>query len=879
MPTTLLRILFVFGISFVAARAQTTPAPTPQPAPAPLPREHILFDDDWRFQKDDPAEVAGKLPYSVMKPWMLPTSNPFISDETAKTTRPDGNPVEDVSYAQTDYDDSGWRKLNLPHDWAIEGPFLPDAPNETGKHQYWGVGWYRKHFDIPASDQGKEFYLDVDGAMSYATVWINGQCAGGWPYGYASFQVDLTPYIQPGKENVVAIRLDNPPDSSRWYPGAGIYRHVWLTKTAPVHVAHWGIGVTTPEVSPDAATVAFKVALDNASSIPAQSEMQIQIFSLDANDAKSAAPVASSNWSPVTVPDGGSVSVEGQLQIDHPHIWDLATPNLYTAVTTVRQGDAILDSQETVFGVRTIKFDPEQGFSLNGRHVSLQGVCMHSDLGALGTALNTRALQRQVEILKEMGCNAIRTSHNPPSPELIDLCNHMGVLVMAESFDCWKAGKKPNDYHLLFDDWSERDLRAEIRHFRNDPSIILWSIGNEVPDQNWSSGITIGKRLTAIAHEEDPTRLTAIACNVKESGFNGFQTVVDVFGYNYKPWAYADFHKANPDIPLFGSETSSTVSSRGVYFFPIGHSVEPFQVTSYDNCKPPWATLPDEEFKAQEQNSFVAGEFVWTGFDYLGEPTPFNNDQSILLNMHSPEEKAKLQEQLNALGKGGIPSRSSYFGIVDLAGFKKDRFYLYQAHWRPDFPMAHLLPHWNWPNRVGQVTPVYLYTSGDEGELFLNGKSLGRKTKQPFEYRLRWDVPYQPGELEAVAYKNGKEWARDKVKTTGPVSQMLLQPDRSTLKADGTDLSFVTVTLADKDGLMVPDADNQVHFDISGPGDIVAVDNGDATDPTSFQDPARKAFNGLVLVVIRTHKGEPGAITLKADADGLPHVEASLTSQ
>ena len=854
-----------------------------QPAPAESsPRQRISFDDNWRFQKEDPADAAGRLTYTVLKPWLLPTGNAFLSDPSARATRPEGEPATAVSYTQPDFDDSGWRQLNLPHDWAIEGPFPPDAPNEEGKRHFWGVAWYRKHFQIPALAKGKQFFLEIDGAMSHATVWINGKCAGGWPYGYASFQVDLTPYITAGADNVVAIRLDNPPDSSRWYPGAGIYRHVWLTMTEPVHVGQWGVCITTPEITPDAAAVDVKATIDNATGGAVQAQMQTALYAMGVDGQKAGGAVATSSWTDVSPAAGANVTSDVQLSIQHPQLWDLDTPNLYVAVTSVRQGSDVVDVKNTVFGVRTIKFDCDSGFLLNGRKVPIRGVCLHSDLGALGTAVNRRGLERQIDLLKEMGGNAIRTSHNPPSPELVDLCNRKGILMMAESFDCWKEGKKPNDYHLLFDEWSERDLRAEIRHYRNDPCIILWSIGNEVSEQWKPEGPPIEKRLNAIAHEEDPTRPTTVACSVVAGGFNGFQKGVDVFGYNYKPGSYQAFHKwwENKGIPLLGTETSSTVSSRGIYFFPVEQGTRPFQVTSYDNQFPGWATLPDTEFQAQEQNPFVAGEFVWTGFDYLGEPTPFNRDRSTLLNMATPEQKVALEKQIEDLGKFVNPARSSYFGIVDLAGMKKDRFYLYQSHWRPDFPMVHILPHWNWPDRAGQVTPVYVYTSGDEAELFLNGTSLGRKTKQSQEYRLQWnDIVYQPGKLDAVAYKDGKEWARTTVKTTGSVAQMLLQPDRDTIHADGEDLSYVTVALADKQGLTVPDADNLVHFSVSGPGDIVAVDNGDPTDLTSFQDDQRKAFNGLAMVVIRTHKGEPGAITLKADSDGLPSAQVALSSQ
>ncbi|MEI9998985.1 MAG: beta-galactosidase GalB [Verrucomicrobiota bacterium] len=845
------------------------------------PRSRISLDAGWRFQKGDPPGVADKLGYSVIKAWMLPTADAFLADPAARTSLPAGNPGGGaIAYAQPDFDDRAWRELDLPHDWAIEGPFVEHG-NETGRRPYWGVAWYRKSFDVPTGDAGRQIFLEVDGAMSYATVWINGQCAGGWPYGYASFQVDLTPFIHAGQPNVLAIRLDNPPDSSRWYPGAGIYRHLWLTTTAPVHVAHWGVQVTTPHIDADAATVDVRATIDNATSAAAPAQVQTALYALDANGARTGDALATSPWSDVTIAAGASASTPAELALAHPQLWDLDAPHRYVAVTTVRQGDVVVDRVETPFGVRAIAFDAANGFLFNGHKVPIRGVCMHSDLGALGTALNTRALERQMEILKEMGCNAIRTSHNPPSPDLVELCDRMGVMIMAESFDCWKLGKTSHGYQNLFDDWSEPDLRALVRHFRNDPCVILWSIGNEIREQDLPQGPAMAKRLTAIVHEEDTTRPTTIACSSVDAGFNGFEQGVDVFGYNYKPWSYGKFHAQHPNQPLFGSETSSTVSSRGVYLFPIKPGLQPFQVGSYDEYAPPWATLPDAEFRAQEQNPFVAGEFVWTGFDYMGEPTPYNSDPSLLLNAVTPEEKAQVQAMMGGHGQGKFqsPSRSSYFGIVDLVGLKKDRFYLYQAHWRPDLPMAHLLPHWNWPDRAGQVTPVYLYTSGDEAELFLNGHSLGRKAKKPQEYRLTWDVPYQPGELTVVAYKDGKEWARDRVKTTGPVDHLQLAPDRAALKADGADLAFVTVALADKEGLTVPTANDAIRFSITGPADIVAVDNGDATDLTPFQEPQRHAFNGLAVVVVRTHRAEPGAIAVKAEADGLPAAVTALTSQ
>ncbi len=484
--------------------------------------------------------------------------------------------------------------------------------------------------------------------------------------------------------------------------------------------------------------------------------------------------------------------------------------------------------------------------------------------------------------MQEMGCNAIRTSHNPPAPELLDLCDRMGMLVMDESFDCWRAAKLPNDYHRDFDDWHEKDLRALVRRDRNHPSIILWSIGNEIPEQGSPAGHKIAAELSAIMRDEDATRPTTAGCNDIRAGYNGFQETVDVFGYNYKPGEYGKFHKAHPNQPLYGSETASCVSSRGEYVFPVSSNKADgradFQVSSYDLYAPGWAMPPDWEFKGQDQNPFVFGEFVWTGFDYLGEPTPYNDDVTNLLNFSDPAEKARMEKELAALGKIRVPSRSSYFGILDLCGFKKDRFYIYQARWRPDLPMAHILPHWNWPERLGQVTPVHVYTSGDEAELFVNGKSLGRKSKGKLEYRLRWDdVIYEPGEVRVVAYKNGKKWAEETVKTTGTAAQLKCEADRKIIKNDGQDLSFVTVSIADKDGQIVPRSHNKINFSIDGPGEIVAVDNGDATSHESFQAKEMDAYNGLCLVIVRaTGKGK---IALRAASEGLKNGAVIIGSQ
>ena len=789
-------------------------------------RERLSFNADWRFAKGDHGA------------------------------------------AEPGFNDAAWRKLDLPHDWGIEGPFKQEYPGETGKLPWWGVAWYRKSFDVPASDAGKRVYLDIDGAMSNARVWLNGHNLGGWPYGYASWRLDLTPHLKPGAKNVLAIRLDNPMESSRWYPGGGIYRNTWLVKTSSLHVAHNGAFVTTPIVTPDAATVNVQVTLDNHGK-DANAQVATEVYALDAAGRKAGAPVASSAASPIAkVAAGRQAMLSQSLSVTRPRLWSPRSPQRYVAVTTVSDKGKVVDTYETPFGIRTIAFDAARGLILNGDRLQIQGVCQHHDLGALGTALNVRALQRQLEILREMGVNAIRTSHNPPAPELLDLADQMGFLVVAEAFDGWRVNKAPNDYGRLFDAWHEQDLRAMVRRDRNHPSVILWSIGNEVGEQREPEGWKVAARLAEIVRGEDRTRLTTAAYDHVTSGYNGFQTAVDVYGFNYKPSQYEKLHKSAPQIPIIGSETASTISTRGEYFFPVSDDkakgVANFQVSSYDLTAPPWAWPPDVEFKGLDDNPFVAGDFVWTGFDYLGEPTPYNDDASLVPDLKGIK----------------MPSRSSYFGIVDLAGFKKDRFYLYQARWRPELPMAHLLPHWNWPERVGQVTPVHLYTSGDEAELFLNGQSLGRKKRGPRDYRLRWDeVVYQPGTLKAVAYKDGKPWAEETVRTTGKAARLKLASERSVLRADGSDLAFVTVTVADKDGLQVPKSNNRVSFSLAGPGEIVATDNGDPTSLESFQSRQRNAFNGLALVIVRTKAGQAGKLVLTAKSEGLGSVQVSLDSK
>ncbi len=787
-----------------------------------------------------------------------------------------GRPLENPevpsgrSPADPGFDDRGWRPLDLPHDWGVEGPFRMDLENETGKLPWPGIGWYRKTFVLPAADTGRRVFLDFDGAMSQPKVYVNGRLAGEWKYGYNSFRVDITPFVQAGATNLVAVRLDNPPRSSRWYPGGGIYRHVWLVKAPPVHVAHWGVCVTTPKIAADQATVRAEVVVQNDSAQPAAVPVTLAI--LDGGN-----PVATAQATTAELAPGVSITLQQDLLLPSPKRWDLATPHLYTLRVTLAGGDAV----ESRFGVREIAWDVERGFLLNGRKVVLQGVCNHHDLGPLGGAVHRCAIQRQLELLKEMGCNAIRTSHNPPAPELLELCDEMGFLVLDELFDAWKLAKKPNDYHRYWDDWHERDVRNFVLRDRNHPCVIAWSTGNEIPELGATDYHWVPKKLYDLIRQYDPTRPVTAGSNQPGASNNGFQQHVDVFGLNYHLGSYGSVAGSLPDKPLYASETSSCVSSRGEYFFPVdwdkSKGFYQFQVSSYDLYAPGWAYRPDLQFETLDKNPRYAGEFVWTGFDYLGEPTPYNLDSTNAMNFQNEAERKAAMEQMKKLGNRA-PSRSSYFGILDLCGFPKDRFYLYQARWRPELPMVHILPHWNWPERVGQVTPVHVYTSGDEVELFLNGQSLGRKRKGEFEYRLHWDdVKYRPGEVKAVAYKGGRKWAEAVCRTTGPAAKVILAADRPTIRAGGEDLCYVTVQVSDTAGRPVPRSKNPIQFAVAGPVEIVAVCNGDPTDFTPFQGTRVRAFNGLAQVILRSRRGAaPGPAQLQAVAPGLAGADLAL---
>lgn len=879
-------------------------------------RQKISLNEGWRFFKYDSLSQADSLRYdirpeiadqqetkpadakpteavlvsgqhNVLKAWILPSANAYIKDSAQQYIRPDGHPGSDFPFVQADFDDHLWQKVDLPHDWAIGGPFQTGWDSEVGggmgRLPVNGVAWYRKSFEVPLSDQGRSVFLEVEGAMSYAMVWINGKLAGGWPYGYNSWQLDLTPYLNVGGENQLAIRLDNPNYSARWYPGGGLYRKVWLIKTDRVHVARCGTFMTTPEVTREQADLDFDVSVENGSEQEALVEVSTSVYQLDDQGRRSRQPVTGFEPQSLKIEADKQTIFSGHTVVRKPKLWGPPPeqqPHLYVAVTVLSVDGRKVDIYETPFGIRQIDYHPEKGISVNGIPVRLQGVNQHHDLGALGAAFNRRAAERQLELLREMGCNAIRMSHNPPAPELLELTDRMGFLVVDEIFDSWERKKTPHDFHLIFPEWSEADTRAFIRRDRNHPSVIMWSFGNEVGEQYTAEdGAKVARRLYDFIREEDSTRPATLAMNFAKPDME-LPVVPDVIGLNYqgegirqepefegterirtKP-QYTAFHEKFPDKVIFSSETASAFSSRGVYLFPVtpaissptrdgrGGNSQIGQVSSYELYAVDFGSSADKVFGSLERHPFVAGEFVWTGWDYLGEPTPY------------------------------YQARSSYTGILDLAGFKKDRFYLYQSHWRPDYPMVHILPHWNWPDRVSEVTPVHVFTSGDEAELFLNGKSMGRKKKEPGEYRLRWDdVKYQPGEVRVVAYRNGQVWAEEQIRTTGEATQLQAQADREVIAADGADLSFVTLKIVDEQGLTVPGSEQLIDWSVEGPGEIVATDNGNPMDMTSFLSPRRKAFNGMALVIVRSEKGQPGKIILKATSPNLKTCSINLYSK
>ena len=763
------------------------------------------------------------------------------------------------------FDDSGWRQLDLPHDWAIEGPFSRESNLRTGGLPVHGTGWYRKHFTVDRAHAGKRVSVEFDGAMNNAHVWLNGEFIGNRPYGYIGFEFDLTPFIKFGGENVIAVRLSPEDISSRWYPGAGIYRNVRLKINDPVHIPQWGTYLTS-EVSENKALVNISIEVVNTGEAEAKAMLETSLFDREGN-------LVATTVSEISIGLNGRTTEDQQFEISNPVLWDLENPYLYTAVTRVSTGGRLVDEYTTEFGIRSIEFTADEGFKLNGERVKFQGVCMHHDLGSLGSAVNYRATERQMEIMQSMGVNALRTSHNPPSPEMLKVCDRLGILVQVEAFDEWQIGKVINGYNKYFDEWHERDLRDMIRRDRNHPSVIMWSIGNEILEQNEEDGWKLAKHLSDICHDEDPTRPTTAGFNYYPAPFeNKLAYQIDVVGLNYWPLNYRMTLDNNPGMIVYGSETSSQTSSRGVYHLPIEpmERRETHQVSSYDAIVgPPWAYPPDVEFEQQHKVSESLGEFMWTGFDYLGEPTPYAGRDNSTPGRWSKD----------------WPSRSSYFAPVDLSGFPKDRYYLYQSNWTKE-PMVHVLPHWNWEGMEGEMIPVFSYTNCEEVELYVNGKSAGRKVKgvdyteipaefHEFEkgmyktkYRLSWEVPYQPGSVKVVAYNGGEAVAEKEIKTAGDPAQITLSADRKEIAADGKDLSFITVRIEDKDGNFCPLANNLVKFNVTGEGEIAAVGNGDATSQASFQADNREAFNGLCLLILKSIK-DGGKIKVVAESADL----------
>lgn len=784
---------------------------------------------------------------------------------------------DDTTAARPEYNDADWRMLNLPHDWAVEGEFSRDNPSGTGGGALpGGVGWYRKTFTADKADQGKRLRIDFDGAYMNSTVYINGHELGTRPYGYISFSYDLTPYIRWGEKNVVAVRVDNAEQpNSRWYSGCGIYRNVWLTKMNPVHVAQWGTYVTADEVSKNSARLTVRTTLENEQTTDAPLELLSQL--IDENGK-----VIGNASTRLTVEQGKQLEAAQEIHVENPELWSVDRPYLYTIKTEVLVDGEPVDTYRTPFGIRTFRFDAQKGFILNGEQVKINGVCMHHDLGCLGAAVNTRAIERQLEILKEMGCNGIRCAHNPPAPELLDLCDRMGFIVMDETFDMWRKKKTRHDYSRYFNEWHERDLTDLIVRDRNHPSIFMWSIGNEVLEQwtdakadtlsleeanlvlnfgrspdmlakegEMSVNSLLTKKLADMVRSLDSTRPVTAGCNEPNPNNHLFRSgALDIIGFNYHDDWFAGVPENFPGKPFIVTESVSGLMTRGYYRMPSDsmfiwperwdkpfHEAS-FSCSSYDNCHVPWGNRHEGTMRHVKNNDFISGQYVWTGFDYIGEPTPY-----------------------------GWPARSSYFGIIDLAGFPKDVYYMYQSEWRPDKAVLHLFPHWNWT--AGQDIDLWAYyNNADEVELFVNGESQGVRSKGKDDFHVMWRVKFEPGVVKAVSRKEGKVVAEQEIRTAGEPAQIRLTPDRSTIQADGKDLSFVTVEIVDKDGNLCPNAENDVTFAVEGAGFIAGVDNGSPISMEKFKDNHRKAFYGKCLVVVQNN-GADGNIKLTATAEGL----------
>ena len=775
------------------------------------------------------------------------------------------------------YDDSGWDKVSVPHDWAITGPFSIEndlqtvqivqnmetkaslKTGRTGGLPYVGIGWYRTEFSVP---EGMTAELLFDGAMSEARVYVNGHEVCFWPYGYSPFHCDVTPYLNKSGSNVLAVRLENLPFSSRWYPGAGLYRNVHLVCTsAKAHIPVWGTFVSTPSVHKDMASVSLGISL-----VSDKENIDIEYYT----DIISPEGEKVASRRSVALYHNGDSHVQKFL-VKEPKLWSPEHPYLYKALTRILVDGVVTDEYETRFGIRSIEFIPEKGFYLNGEHRKFKGVCNHHDLGPLGAAVSIPALRHQLTMLKDMGCDAVRTSHNTPAPELVSLCDEMGFMMMVEPFDEWNDAKCENGYHRYFDEWAERDMISMLHAFRNSPSVIMWSIGNEVPSQCTADGYKTAAFLQSICHREDPTR--PVTCGMDQVNCvlsNGFAAQLDIPGINYRTFRYKDCYEQLPQGLVLGSETASTVSSRGTYHFPVEKAFSVMhpdhQSSGYDMEACNWSNIPDVDLALAEDYPWTLGQFVWTGFDYLGEPSPYDTD--------------------------AWPNHSSMFGIIDLASIPKDRYWLYRSVWNTESPTLHIVPHWTWPGREGKVTPVYVYTSWPEAELFVNGVSQGRRSKlspsAPCEglqdealegrYRLMWnDVVYQKGELRVVAYDaEGNVAASESVRTAGKPYALHLECDRTSIARDGEDLAYVTVNVTDKDGNTVPTDTREVFVSVSGAGEFRAIANGDPCSLELFHHPHMHLFAGKLTVIVRSKANAEGPVLLKVNAKGLKAAELEL---
>lgn len=790
---------------------------------------------------------------------------------------------DDSSAARYDYDDTGWRRLNLPHDWAIEGEFSKDNPSGTGGGALpGGIAWYRKSFVVKESDKGKRLNIDFDGAYMNSSVYINGHLLGTRPYGYISFGYDLTPYVKWGKKNVIAVRVDNAEQpNSRWYSGCGIYRNVWLTKLNPVHIARWGTYVTANEVTKNSASLNIRTKIQNESEVNAPVKLTSELINADGM-------VIASHSTSQHITKGKEVEVSQQFVVKNPQLWSVDHPYLYTIRTKVIKGGVVIDNYDTPTGIRSFRFDARKGFILNEESLKINGVCMHHDLGCLGAAVNTRAIERQLQLLKEMGCNGIRCSHNPPAPELLDLCDRMGFVVMDEAFDMWRKKKTSHDYSRYFDHWYERDLTDLVLRDRNHPSIFMWSIGNEVLEQwtdvradtlsleeanlilnfghsadklakegEMSVNSLLCSKLADMVKSLDPGRPVTAGCNEPNPDNHLFRSgALDIIGFNYHDAWFAGVPDKFPGKPFLITESVSALMTRGYYRMPSDSMYiwperwdkpfyeSSFSCSSYDNCHVPWGSTHEQSLRQVKNNDFISGQYIWTGFDYLGEPTPY-----------------------------GWPARSSYFGIVDLAGFPKDIYYLYQSEWT-NKDVLHLFPHWDWT--PGQEIHMWTYYNhADEVELFINGKSQGVRRKGKDDFHVMWRVKFESGVVSVVSRKAGKTVLEREIHTAGTPARIRLTADRQSILADGKDLSFVTVEVLDKDGYLCPEAENLISFDVEGAGFIAGVDNGNPISLEKFKANHRKAFHGKCLVVIQ-NTGKPGNIKLSARSESLKADEIKI---